>query len=324
MLRDGTGRPKLDRDLRAGSRGDAGRGRWRRRVLPDDRRARRANRAARCAAGASSPRPWLVDVLAAVRPRAARQPDHRRAAAGAQRRVAELSRLLRQRAARRRGAPRGRAHHGAERAVPAPGRGRSARWSGRRTWDSRRCGSMSMADRLRNARDRRRARPLRTSSLRCARPRRGMTDLRSISAGLQLPELDWLSVGEVAARAVRDYERKTGAKVALDAAGEPVAAAAGQDHALSRAAGVARQWLPARRRREQRVRRQPAARRARGSQRRRSGLRCRWSRSARRYGGLAGIRERVRAGRHFDLRSAPGAGTPRASRLPPRAGGRDD
>ena len=43
-----------------------------------------------------------------------------------------------------------------------------------------------------------------------------LADLRAISAGLQLPEIDKLSPCEIAARAVRDYERKTGATVTLD------------------------------------------------------------------------------------------------------------
>lgn len=42
-----------------------------------------------------------------------------------------------------------------------------------------------------------------------------LKDLRAISAGLRLPELVGLSPAEVAERAVRDYERKTGASVAL-------------------------------------------------------------------------------------------------------------
>lgn len=42
-----------------------------------------------------------------------------------------------------------------------------------------------------------------------------LADLRAISAGLQLPELDQWSINEIAARAIRDYESKTGAKVAL-------------------------------------------------------------------------------------------------------------
>lgn len=44
-----------------------------------------------------------------------------------------------------------------------------------------------------------------------------LNDLRAISAGLQLPEVDKLSVGEIASRALRDYERKTGVKVILNA-----------------------------------------------------------------------------------------------------------
>jgi signal transduction histidine kinase len=43
-----------------------------------------------------------------------------------------------------------------------------------------------------------------------------MADLRAISAGLQLPEIDRLSISEIAARAIRDYERKTGATVPLN------------------------------------------------------------------------------------------------------------
>jgi signal transduction histidine kinase len=42
-----------------------------------------------------------------------------------------------------------------------------------------------------------------------------LTDLRAISAGLQLPEIDQLSIDEIAGRAARDYERKTGTQVRL-------------------------------------------------------------------------------------------------------------
>lgn len=42
-----------------------------------------------------------------------------------------------------------------------------------------------------------------------------LADLRLISAELRLPEIDRLSVNEIAARAVRDYESKTGVRVAL-------------------------------------------------------------------------------------------------------------
>jgi signal transduction histidine kinase len=47
-----------------------------------------------------------------------------------------------------------------------------------------------------------------------------LADLRAISAGLQLPELDTLSTVDIAGRAIRDYERKTGARVTLDATGD--------------------------------------------------------------------------------------------------------
>lgn len=48
-----------------------------------------------------------------------------------------------------------------------------------------------------------------------------LTDLRSISLGLQLPEIDRLPSGEIAGRAVRDFERKTGARVTLTTASDP-------------------------------------------------------------------------------------------------------
>jgi signal transduction histidine kinase len=40
-----------------------------------------------------------------------------------------------------------------------------------------------------------------------------LTDLRAISAGLRLPDIDQLPIAEVARRAVRDHERKSGARV---------------------------------------------------------------------------------------------------------------
>lgn len=49
-----------------------------------------------------------------------------------------------------------------------------------------------------------------------------LADLRSISAGLMLPETDGLSTTEIAARAVRDYEHKSGAKVMFDASGTAI------------------------------------------------------------------------------------------------------
>lgn len=40
-----------------------------------------------------------------------------------------------------------------------------------------------------------------------------LTDLRTISGGLRLPDIDQLPIAEVARRAVRDYQRKSGARV---------------------------------------------------------------------------------------------------------------
>lgn len=47
--------------------------------------------------------------------------------------------------------------------------------------------------------------------------RSALADLRAICEGLQLPDIDTLHLNEIAARAVRDYEGKTGAKVLLTA-----------------------------------------------------------------------------------------------------------
>lgn len=46
-----------------------------------------------------------------------------------------------------------------------------------------------------------------------------LRDLRAISAGLQLPDIERLPPTEIAERAIRDYERKTGAKVTFAATG---------------------------------------------------------------------------------------------------------
>jgi len=48
-----------------------------------------------------------------------------------------------------------------------------------------------------------------------------LTDLRSISLGLQLPEIDWLPSSEISGRAVRDFERKTGTRVTLTTTSDP-------------------------------------------------------------------------------------------------------
>jgi len=42
-----------------------------------------------------------------------------------------------------------------------------------------------------------------------------LEDLRAVSGGLRLPEIDQLSLAETARRAVRDYERKAGLEVAV-------------------------------------------------------------------------------------------------------------
>lgn len=47
-----------------------------------------------------------------------------------------------------------------------------------------------------------------------------LTDLRSISLGLQLPEIDTLTSNEIAGRAVRDFERKTGSRVTFTTASD--------------------------------------------------------------------------------------------------------
>jgi signal transduction histidine kinase len=47
-----------------------------------------------------------------------------------------------------------------------------------------------------------------------------LAELRTISAGLQLPDLGPLSTREIAERAVRDFQRKTGASVDLAVTGE--------------------------------------------------------------------------------------------------------
>jgi signal transduction histidine kinase len=53
-----------------------------------------------------------------------------------------------------------------------------------------------------------------------------MADLRTISAGLLLPEVAELTPAQVAARAIRDYEQKSGAKVTLNAQEDETSGAA--------------------------------------------------------------------------------------------------
>jgi len=49
-----------------------------------------------------------------------------------------------------------------------------------------------------------------------------LTDLRAISLGLQLPEIEPLQSTEIAERSVRDFENKTNARIALTTTGESV------------------------------------------------------------------------------------------------------
>jgi len=152
-----------------------------------------------------------------------------------------------------------------------------------------------------------------------------LRDLRAISAGLQLPEIERLLPTEIAERAIRDYERKTGVKVAFAATGAtadvalPVkitlyrllqeslangyrhAGGAGQRVSLAQDAGQlvveVRDDGP--------------------------GFDAQQATSAG-GGGLAGMRERVHAlGGAFELAAAPGRGTAIRARLPvsvPEAG----
>ena len=64
--------------------------------------------------------------------------------------------------------------------------------------------------------------------------REAMTDMRSVAAGLRVPELASLDVGAVAARAVRDHERRSGAQRHARAwtAAPAARLAAGQDRAV--------------------------------------------------------------------------------------------
>ncbi|MEO8486765.1 MAG: ATP-binding protein [Betaproteobacteria bacterium] len=145
-----------------------------------------------------------------------------------------------------------------------------------------------------------------------------MADLRSISAGMQLPELDRLTPAEVAARAVRDYERKTGASVACAFSGEardaplPVKItvyralqellANGFRHAQAAGQHVSMVQTPTDIAIEV-VDRGPGFDVAVEKKRDR--------------GGLAGMRERVQVlGGRFELQSTPGAGTVARVRLP--------
>ncbi len=54
--------------------------------------------------------------------------------------------------------------------------------------------------------------------------RSALADMRTILAGLRLPEIGQLTIAETAERAVRDFERKTGAQVALAVSNLPAEA----------------------------------------------------------------------------------------------------
>jgi signal transduction histidine kinase len=65
--------------------------------------------------------------------------------------------------------------------------------------------------------------------------REAMTDMRSVAAGLRVPELAGLDVRAVATRAVRDHERRTGASISLEVGEVPSAVALPVKIALFRA-----------------------------------------------------------------------------------------
>jgi signal transduction histidine kinase len=150
-----------------------------------------------------------------------------------------------------------------------------------------------------------------------------MADLRSISTGMQLPEIETLSCSEVAGRAVRDYERKTGAKVDFAATQIGTAAlpvritlyrvlqellANGFRHA-----DAARQQVRIAQEGAQVV--AEVSDQGPGFDAEATGDR----------GGLAGIRERVQVlGGTFDLRTAPGSGTVVRVGLPLEVAGTGD
>jgi signal transduction histidine kinase len=153
-----------------------------------------------------------------------------------------------------------------------------------------------------------------------------MADLRSISAGMQLPEIEQLSPADVAARAVRDYERKTGAPVAWSAAGDAPDAALPVKITIYRVlqellangfrhAGAANQHVSVVQSRDDVTLevgdRGPGFDVA--------------SEVARGRGGLAGLRERVHVlGGTFDVESTHGEGTVARVRLPLSLSGASD
>ena len=153
-----------------------------------------------------------------------------------------------------------------------------------------------------------------------------MTDLRAICAGLQLPDLESLSAAEVAGRAVRDYESKTGAAVALECTGGAVAVALPIRITLFR---VLQETLANGFRhgqaRAQRVRMSVTAEELHLEVTDDGPGFDASTASARTQGGIAGMRERVRAlGGTFAVIAAPGAGTTVRVRLPTQVAEADD
>ncbi len=153
-----------------------------------------------------------------------------------------------------------------------------------------------------------------------------LADLRAISAGLRLPELTDLSTHDVAGRAVRDYERKTGAKVALVTTGGARATALPVKITLYRllqeslangfrhAGGVDQRVSLSHREAELCVEISDGG----------PGFHATDASVANGIG-LAGMRERVRAlGGSFHLESSPGHGTVIKASLPTRVPGGDD
>ncbi len=153
-----------------------------------------------------------------------------------------------------------------------------------------------------------------------------MTDLRAICAGLQLPDLESLSVGEVAGRAVRDYESKTGVTVALECTGDAIPVALPIRITLFRvlqetlANGFRHGHAQA-----QRVRMSITAEELHVEVSDDGPGFDASTASTRAHGGLAGMRERVRAlGGTFAVSAAPGAGTTVRVRLPTQVAEADD
>ena len=145
-----------------------------------------------------------------------------------------------------------------------------------------------------------------------------MTDLRSICAGMQLPDLEALSASETAGRVVRDFERKTGGKVNLLCVGNAANVALPVRITLFRvlqellangfrhAGGVQQEVLL----------RETAEEIALTVSDRGRGIDV-TAAASREQGGLAGIRERVQAlGGTFEISSTPGEGTAFHVRLP--------